>query len=40
LSRYAAGKTDEEAARIWNGGPTGHRKLATVTYWNKVKKHL
>lgn len=40
LSRYAAGKTDEEAARIWNGGPTGHRKSATVSYWNKVKKHL
>ena len=40
LSRYAAGKTNEEAARIWNGGPTGHRKSATVSYWNKVKKHL
>ena len=40
LSRYAAGKTDEEAARIWNGGPTGHRKTATLSYWNKVKKHL
>jgi hypothetical protein len=40
LSRYAAGKTNEEAARIWNGGPTGHKKSATVSYWNKVKKHL
>ncbi len=40
LSRYAAGKTTEEAARIWNGGPTGHKKTATVSYWNKVKKHL
>jgi hypothetical protein len=40
LSRYAAGKTNEEAARIWNGGPTGNRKPATVAYWNKVKKHL
>jgi hypothetical protein len=40
LSRYAAGKTNEEAARIWNGGPTGHRKPATISYWNKVKKHL
>ena len=40
LNRYAANKTNEEAARIWNGGPTGHRKSATLTYWNKVKKHL
>jgi hypothetical protein len=40
LNRYAAGKSNEEAARIWNGGPTGHRKSATVNYWNKVKKHL
>lgn len=40
LKRYAAGKTDEEAARIWNGGPTGHHKSATISYWNKVKKHL
>lgn len=40
LRRYAAGKSDEEAARIWNGGPTGHQKPATLSYWNKVKKHL
>lgn len=40
LTRYAAGKTNEEAARIWNGGPNGHRKSATVGYWNKVRKHL
>jgi hypothetical protein len=40
LNRYAAGKTNEEAARIWNGGPTGYRKSATVSYWKKVKKHL
>lgn len=40
LTRYAAGKTNEEAARIWNGGPNGHHKSATVCYWNKVRKHL
>lgn len=40
LSRYASGKTNEEAARIWNGGPTGYKKSATLAYWNKVKKHL
>lgn len=40
LTRYAGGKTNEEAARIWNGGPNGHHKSATVGYWNKVRKHL
>ena len=40
LSRYASGKSNEEAARIWNGGPTGHKKSATLSYWNKVRKHL
>lgn len=40
LNRYASGKTNEEAARIWNGGPTGHNKTATLSYWNKVKKQL
>ena len=40
LSRYAACRTSEEAARIWNGGPTGFRKSATLAYWNKVKKHI
>ena len=40
LSRYASGKTNEEAARIWNGGPTGYKKSATLAYWNKVKRNL
>lgn len=30
----------EAAARIWNGGPNGHRKVATLGYWAKVKKAL
>lgn len=29
--------TDEDRARIWNGGPNGYRSLATVGYWSKVK---
>jgi hypothetical protein len=29
-----------DAARIWNGGPTGYRKTATLSYWNKVSRHL
>lgn len=29
-----------DAARMWNGGPTGHKKTATLNYWKKVQKHL
>ena len=27
-------------ARIWNGGPFGYRKPATLPYWFKVKKQI
>lgn len=30
----------EVLARIHNGGPRGHKKQATVAYWNKVKAEL
>jgi len=32
--------TLEDAARMWNGGPNGHKKTATLKYWTKVKTHL
>ncbi len=32
--------TDEDIARIHNGGPNGYKNSATETYWQKVKKHL
>ena len=32
--------TDEDKARIWNGGPNGFRKSATVGYWQKVRRVL
>ncbi len=32
--------TYENRARIWNGGPTGYRKEATLGYWAKVQSHL
>ena len=32
--------TFEDIARIHNGGPNGHRKKATVSYWEKVQKEL
>lgn len=30
----------ERAARIWNGGPSGDRKSATLKYWGKVQENL
>jgi hypothetical protein len=40
LSRYGQGKSAKELARIHNGGPRGHRKSATIAYWNKVQDAL
>lgn len=30
----------ETLSRIWNGGPNGWKKEATVKYWNKVNNQL
>lgn len=43
--RYATKKrvgiaTPEIKSRIWNGGPNGHKKDATIPYWSKVQKWL
>jgi len=38
--KAAGGWTDERAARIWNGGPTGYKKQSTVKYWNNVKSYM
>ena len=46
MARYATSKrlgravTDQDRARIWNGGPNGSKKKATVAYWNKVKEQM
>jgi hypothetical protein len=32
--------TNEDKARIWNGGPNGFRKSATENYWQKVRRAL
>ncbi len=32
--------TDEDRARIWNGGPDGWKKKATVGYWGRVKEAM
>ena len=37
LSRYGAGKSAKDLARIHNGGPRGHRKSATLEYWDKIE---
>jgi hypothetical protein len=39
--RYATGGTDEQKARVWNGGPRGaSNKKATEKYWGKVSAAL
>lgn len=39
--RYAPkDATDEQLARIHNGGPKGHLRSGTLKYWKKVKKEL
>ena len=40
LAHYGKGKSNEDMARIHNGGPTGHRKRATVGYWTKIRRVL
>jgi hypothetical protein len=46
LNYYASTKrigrvaSEQDLARIWNGGPSGHRKTATLSYWVKVKKEM
>ena len=44
--RYATEKrlgrpvTDEDRARMHNGGPNGYKKTKTIKYWDKVQKIL
>lgn len=40
LQKWAKGRSVEEAARIWNGGPKGHTKDVTKAYWRRVQRHL
>ena len=46
MERYATERrlgrpvTDQDRARIWNGGPNGYKKKATLKYWDKVRKEL
>lgn len=38
--RLGRAVTDEDRARIWNGGPSGWKKPSTLKYWAKVKAAL
>ena len=44
FARYAPkaleSKDWETLARVHNGGPKGHTKKATISYWAKVKKEM
>lgn len=46
LSTYATRErlghtpTDEDRARIWNGGPEGWRRPTTLGYWSRVRRRL
>tara|TARA_R110002096_G_scaffold168632_1_gene339580 strand:+ start:2211 stop:2645 length:435 start_codon:yes stop_codon:yes gene_type:complete len=46
MKRYATKRrlgrepTQEDIARIHNGGPNGYKKKSTIEYWNKVKRIL
>ena len=37
---YSPNGSAERMARIWNGGPLGYTRYATLGYWNKVKAYL
>lgn len=38
--RLGRNPTLEDMSRIWNGGPTGHKRPTTLQYWSKVSKKL
>ena len=40
LEHYGRDRNMEALARIWNGGPAGHKKPSTVKYWQKVKQFI
>ncbi len=39
-SRLGHAPTDEDMARIHNGGLNGYKNPNTLGYWERVKKHL
>ena len=39
LRSHLKGASDEQIARVWNGGYNGKNIPQTMQYWNKVKKY-
>lgn len=39
-SRLGREPTDQDRARIHNGGPNGYKNKATLKYWHKVRKAM
>jgi hypothetical protein len=40
LRSHLKGASDEQIARVWNGGYNGHNKQGTLKYWQKVRNNL
>ena len=40
LAHYGQNLSDESLARIWQGGPKGHRKTSTRAYARRVMREL
>jgi hypothetical protein len=40
VEHYGKGRSLQYKARLWNGGPGGNSKTATIAYWKKIQKHL
>jgi len=40
LAHYGSNLSDESLARIWQGGPSGHRKTSTRAYGKRVMREL
>jgi hypothetical protein len=32
--------TEQDVARVWNGGPLGHTRKSTAAYWKRVKREI
>lgn len=40
VEHYGKGRSVEFKARLWNGGPQGAYKGATLVYWRKIQSKL
>ena len=40
LMHGGSNATNEKYARIWNGGPSGHKRRSTKRYWRAVRRRM